>query len=78
MSSRGRKPLDKSSLHARVSPQTPMALRKKAQEMGYEYGKSGATGELLDAIAEGRLVLVKRDDWENIKKLVANLAKIDE
>lgn len=64
---RGPKPLGKTNLHARVNPQTLIALRKKAQKLGFNYGDSGATGEMLDAIAEGKVVLILKEDWEKIK-----------
>ena len=73
---RGRKPLDKTDLHARVEQQTPPALNKKARELGYKYGEGGSTGELLDAIASGRLILVQQEDWEKVQKLVTALGVI--
>jgi hypothetical protein len=76
MSKRGRKPLDKSSLHARVSPETASRLRAIAESLGYKYGSSGATGELLDAIASQKWVLVKKEEWEKVQKLVATLSNI--
>jgi hypothetical protein len=75
---RGRKPLNRTGFHVRVDPQTPLLLSKKAQNMGYTYGEGGATGELLDAIAEEKLVLVPQEKWEEIKKLVESFKDIQE
>lgn len=73
---RGRKPLDKTALHARVEHTTPTALREQAMKLGYTYGNSGATGEMLDAIAEGRLVVVPQDAWEQLKKAIASFREM--
>ncbi len=73
---RGRKPLDKTALHARVEHATPSALKEQAVKLGYTYGSSGATGEMLDAIAEGRLVIVPHDAWEQLKKVLASLREV--
>ncbi|HEY9779012.1 MAG TPA: hypothetical protein V6D09_02565 [Leptolyngbyaceae cyanobacterium] len=62
MSKTGRKNLDKSRIHARVSPETPPKLRAIAESLGYKYGDGGATGELLDAIANEEWVLVKKEE----------------
>lgn len=67
---RGRKPLERTDLHVRVDPKTPSMLRKKAQKLGYIYGDSGATGELLDAIAQGKLALIPQEKWELFTKVV--------
>ena len=74
---RGRKPLDRTDLHARVAHPTTSALREKALKLGYVYGKSGATGEMLDAIAEGHLVVIPQKDWENLKKAVAIFKELE-
>ena len=73
---RGRKALNRAGFHVRVAPQTPSALKEKAQKLGYVYGKSGATGELLDAIAEEQLVLVPQQEWEYLKKLITTFREI--
>jgi hypothetical protein len=54
----GRKKLDRTSLHARVAPETPDKLKKIALVLGYIYDSEGSTGQLLDAIANGEIILV--------------------
>ncbi|GET38451.1 hypothetical protein [Microseira wollei] len=55
----GRKKLDRTSLHARVAPNTPDKLKEIAFKLGYIYDEQGSTGQLLDAIAEGKIILVQ-------------------
>jgi len=54
----GRKRLNRESLHARVSPQTAGKLKEIAFKLGYVYDKEGSTGQLLDAIASGEIILL--------------------
>lgn len=54
----GRKKLDRTNLHARVAPHTPDKLKEIAKALGYIYDNEGSTGQLLDAIAQGRLILI--------------------
>lgn len=54
----GRKKLDRDSLHARVAPETADKLKQIAVQLGYIHGGEGSTGQLLDAIANGDLVLL--------------------
>lgn len=54
----GRKKLDRISLHARVAPGTPEKLKEIAQAFGFTYDGEGSTGQILDAIAEGKLILI--------------------
>ena len=54
----GRKKLDRTSLHARVAPNTADTLKDIAFALGYVYDGEGSTGQLLDAIADGKLLLV--------------------
>jgi hypothetical protein len=74
---RGRKPLDRTSFHVRVDPQTPSVLNDKARKLGYIYGSGGATGELLDAIAKEKLILVPQEEWEKFKKIVTTLKNMN-
>ncbi len=46
--------------HYRISAETKQALSDIARQMGYEYGKGGAVGEMLEAIANGEILLVPR------------------
>ncbi|NJN12863.1 MAG: hypothetical protein HC815_34910 [Richelia sp. RM1_1_1] len=55
----GRKKLDRASLHARVERGTIDKLKEVAQLLGYTYDNEGSTGQLLDAIANGELILIK-------------------
>ena len=54
----GRKKLDRYSLHARVAPNTSDKLKEIAYKLGYIYNEEGSTGQLLDAIANGDLILI--------------------
>jgi hypothetical protein len=54
----GRKKLNRESLHARVAPGTAEKLKEIAYLLGYSYNDEGSTGQLLDAIAAGNLVLI--------------------
>ncbi|MBW4625858.1 MAG: hypothetical protein KME49_10210 [Brasilonema octagenarum HA4186-MV1] len=54
----GRKKLDRVNLHARVALGTGNKLKEIAQKLGYIYDKEGSTGQLLDAIANGEIILI--------------------
>lgn len=54
----GRKKLDRISLHARVDPKTPDKLREIAEKLGYTYSDEGSIGQLFDAIASGKILLL--------------------
>jgi hypothetical protein len=54
----GRKKLDRTNIHARVDPKTAHKLKEIAQKLGYTYDSEGSTGQLLDAIASGELILI--------------------
>lgn len=55
----GRKKLDRDNLHARVAPGTAERLKEIAYKLGYVYNDEGSTGQLLDAIASGEIVLTQ-------------------
>lgn len=54
----GRKKLDRVNLHARVAQGTGDKLKEIAQKLGYIYDNEGSTGQLLDAIAQGEIILI--------------------
>jgi len=54
----GRRKLNRESLHARVAPETAEKLKKIALKLGYTYDEEGSTGQLLDAIASGEVILI--------------------
>jgi hypothetical protein len=54
----GRKKLNRENLHARVAPNTASQLKQIAYKLGYVYNDEGSTGQLLDAIANGDLILI--------------------
>lgn len=54
----GRKKLDRTNIHARVDPKTADKVKEIAQKLGYIYDGEGSTGQLLDAIAQGDLILI--------------------
>ena len=64
----GRKKLDRTNLHARVAPGTGDKLKEIAQLLGYIYDKEGSTGQLLDAIASGELILIATKKASNSYK----------
>lgn len=62
----GRKKLDRDSLHARVAPDTPDKLKQIAFNLGFIYGDEGSTGQLLDAIASGEVVLISARNFTKV------------
>ncbi|MCC5644763.1 hypothetical protein LC607_17825 [Nostoc sp. CHAB 5824] len=58
----GRKKLNRESLHARVAPKTADKLKEIAFVLGYIYDEQGSTGQLLDAIAQGELILISANN----------------
>jgi hypothetical protein len=54
----GREKLDRVQKHFRVDRNTPEKLNQIAIGLGFKYGKGGAIGELLDAIARGDIALM--------------------
>jgi len=54
----GRKKLDRTNLHARVGQDTSEKLKQIAFMLCYVYDGEGSTGQLLDAIANGDLILM--------------------
>ncbi|WP_414623853.1 hypothetical protein [Calothrix sp. CCY 0018] len=64
----GRKKLDRVSLHARVEQGTIDKLKEVAQLLGYVYNGEGSTGQLLDAIASGELILIATKNRSNVNK----------
>jgi len=54
----GRKKLDRTNIHARVDPRTADKLKEIAQKLGYIYNDEGSTGQMLDAIASGEIILI--------------------
>ncbi|MBP5972837.1 hypothetical protein HW132_08845 [Brasilonema sp. CT11] len=64
----GRKKLDRVNLHARVAPGTGNKLKEIAQTLGYIYDKEGSTGQLLDAIADGEIILIATKKSPDILK----------
>ncbi len=65
---------DKERLTVRVSPGTSEKLNNIAEIMGYTYGDRGATGELMDAIAQGNILLIPCKD---ILKVAATLRYLE-
>lgn len=55
-----RKKLNRVNLHSRVSPETPQKLKGIAKAMGFVWGNKGETGKLLDAIANGEILIVPK------------------
>jgi putative NADH-flavin reductase len=58
----GRKKLNRTSLHARVDPETPDKLKQMAKELNFTYVSpsgelEGSTGKLLDAIGRSQFLI---------------------
>lgn len=65
MPRRARKPEGSIRLHARVSPGTSERLKALAASFGLLYGGEGSLGQLLDALANHDLLVIKAS---NVKK----------
>ncbi|WP_373541292.1 hypothetical protein [Chamaesiphon sp.] len=64
----GRKKLDRQEFHARVAPETVDRLKNLAASLGYQHGGQGSIAQVLDAVAEGRIILVPTDKiLDNLK-----------
>lgn len=64
----GRKKLDRQEFHARVAPETVDRLKNLAAALGYQHGGQGSIAQILDAVAEGRIILVPTDKiLDNLK-----------
>lgn len=50
--------LNKTRILARVERDTPSKIKNIAEALGYIYDSEGSTGQLLDAIAKGEILLV--------------------
>lgn len=57
----GRTKLNRTNIHARVDPATADKLKEIAQKLGYIYDGEGSTGQLLDAIATEKIILIHKD-----------------
>jgi hypothetical protein len=64
----GRKKLDRTNLHTRVAQGTGDKLKEIAQNLGYVYDDEGSTGQLLDAIANGEIILILSNKSSVISK----------
>jgi len=64
----GRKKLDRTNLHARVAPGTGDKLKEIAYKLDYVYDQEGSTGQLLDAIASGEIILIATRKAVNVNK----------
>jgi hypothetical protein len=54
----GRKKLDRQEFHARVAPETVDRLKNLAASLGYQHGGQGSIAQVLDAVAQGKIILV--------------------
>lgn len=62
----GRKKLNRDDIHTRVAPDTGEKLKEIAQKLGYTYAGEGSTGQLLDAIAQGEIILISANNSSKI------------
>ncbi len=65
---------------SRVDKNTPKKLKSIAEALGYIYDEEGSTGQLLDAIASGEILLVStkkaKGDWRFWTKSVCSVLKV--
>jgi hypothetical protein len=54
-----RKTENRTTILSRVDRGTPAKIQEIAKALGYIYAGEGSQGKLLDAIAEGELILIK-------------------
>lgn len=54
-----RKPENRTSMLSRVDVATPAKIQEIAKALGYIYAGEGSQGALMDAIAQGELILIK-------------------
>ncbi|MEO0844719.1 MAG: hypothetical protein AAF063_38540 [Cyanobacteria bacterium J06643_5] len=64
----GRKKLNRVNLHARVEQGTGDKFKEIAHKLGYTYNNEGSTGQFLDAIASGELILIATKNRNYIEK----------
>ena len=64
----GRKKLNRVNLHARVEQGTGDKLKEIAHKLGYIYNNEGSTGQFLDAITSGELILIATKNRNDIEK----------
>ena len=64
----GRKKLNRVNLHARVEQGKGDKLKEIAHKLGYIYNNEGSTGQFLDAIASGELILIATKNRNDIEK----------
>jgi hypothetical protein len=64
----GRKKLERTNLHARVAQGTGDKLKQIAYILGYTHSNEGSTGQLLDAIANGEIILILSNKSSVISK----------
>lgn len=57
---------NKETINVRVKQGTRLWWRQEAAKNGFIYGNDGATGEFLDAIAQGEYVVIDKEIWEQI------------
>ncbi len=62
----GRLKANRVQKHFRVDANTPEKLDRLAIQLGYVYGRGGALGELLDAIANEEIILVPKTSWQKL------------
>ncbi|MBD2690613.1 hypothetical protein [Anabaena catenula] len=56
----------KETINVRVELGTRLWWQQEAVKNGFIYGNGGATGEFLDAIAQGEYVIIKREAWQQL------------
>ena len=54
-----RKTENRTTMLSRVDAATPGKIQDIAKALGYIYAREGSQGKLLDAIANGELILIK-------------------
>lgn len=56
----GRKKLNRIKVQVRINEGTHEKIKEISKKLGYTYSEEGAIGQMLDAIADGELILIQR------------------
>lgn len=69
-----RQKLDRISLHARVGVKTPETLKEIAYKLGYIYDGEGSTGQLLDAIASQKQIIISEHLYSKLVDVLKEIS----
>jgi hypothetical protein len=61
---KARKKENRTAVLARIASGSPEKLKGIAFQLGYQHNNKGSIGKMLDAIASGKIILIKVDNPE--------------